>query len=79
MVRISNGRYWHKIESDLTGHSGIRMPTVVIFWTKFVSGFRIQNGGQTIRKLDEFVWFLMFKTSLDCFILNNILLMTVLL
>ncbi len=28
MVRISNGRYWHKIEFDKTGQSGIRMPTV---------------------------------------------------
>jgi hypothetical protein len=28
MVRISNGRYWHKIQSDKTGQSGIRMGTV---------------------------------------------------
>jgi hypothetical protein len=28
MVRISNGRYWHKIEFDKTGQSGIQMPTV---------------------------------------------------
>jgi hypothetical protein len=30
MVQISNGRYWHKIEFDLTGQSGIRMGTVHI-------------------------------------------------
>jgi hypothetical protein len=31
---------------------------MVIFWTLFESGFRMQNGGQSIRKPEEFVRFL---------------------
>ncbi len=31
MVRISNGRYWHKIQSEYRQRFGIRMPTVQPF------------------------------------------------
>jgi hypothetical protein len=34
--------------------SGFRM---AIFWTLFESGYRMQNGGQSIKKPDKFVRF----------------------
>jgi hypothetical protein len=52
---------------------------MVIFRTKFVSGFLMQIGGQTIVNRTNLSGFRMVKTSLDHFIVKKYFLMTVLL
>jgi hypothetical protein len=69
MVRISNGRYWHKIQSEYRQRFGIRMPTVVrysdaVFIAKTWSYF-----APVIRWLDHFWWpscFSHWKTGRFC-------------
>jgi hypothetical protein len=60
MVRISNGRDWHKIESEYQRRFGIRMPTVfksslVIKWSKTFNIRTNMSGYRMVASLDRFI------------------------